>query len=1267
MMLRLCSASLCEMAETLLEYAGQRNTTSDGTPCVHWQDPDTNHTVASYRKEDFPGGDMRHNYCRNPGHSQSSLWCYTNKSGSSYGHCSVPQCPTGLLHFHESDEAIPSLEYCYNPEIHGPSSFNQTREALQKFCNDTVLASCYTGSYMAAVSIVCDVCGPPPKVARMKSPDGVYRANDSATYTCDDDFYPISDGPTTITCRSDLTWTDLPEKSLRCEQKKNVSGEGDTNPATLNELTDDNVTSCVDLTSGMYNLHLGRRVEVGMLTLHFDNGSLSLPHSMSATVVMETGAPKNCSEVNISTLTTMTCPQYPVGKEVQILIESDDSSHFRLCEWRVFGRNRDTAANPLECLQSENGLDYKGDLNFTRTGRTCLRWDAAPTILSADLFPDASLADVGNKCRNPIGYVRDGPWCFINNTDADWELCVIRQCSEWCYFNGGLFDYAGTVNSTGDRACLAWPNDTDKGLIRAQDFSDNSMDHNFCRNPDRSEIQPWCYVNDPCKKRVTCAELNSCGVNVMTIKGFAPSVTECYNPSTRSITTFNTSETAYKEECLSVMQSAVTATCFGNDTLSGNPVAVNIECETCLYPRPVPGLFVDGSRPYEVGSNALYRCPRGQVIGNITCVAAGHWSEVNFTLSDCYGTCPPPPDLPRLTAPNVLYKAGQSVTYTCRDGLYPIGGDTTVTCIWDEAQNASDWSNIPEEGDHFTSGQLQDLVDDDVSSCVEVASGNYTLMVKTRLEVEAMSLHFNLSAESILGSVHVDVLKNQSAKFCGETSDLNNITYITCTRAPVGNGVRIQLSHDSGDSANFSLCEIRVFGRRFRAASKDALQCLRSPRGLAYKGGMNFTWSGRTCLRWDSPDTTNISASKFPDATIRQAGNKCRNPSDVRRGPWCFVNTTHPKWEYCHVPLCGESDGETDHNYCRNPDRSESGPWCFTSANETENCSVSECATTISFHHEVLKPAVEACYNPATNQMSSFSESRAAYQAICPTIPNLNVTTFCYLNTSAADNSTRIDMVAILMRCDEKRKKKYPLIPCDCNVAKNLKELTPQKAQERAEQFKKDLQLDAKTLAKAKRRKISAKNMKAAHKYCLGMESRTDTLRRIASGRRRRRRENQGQVSVIEEQSPGNDDAAQASVLNKDETADNMSITRRRVQKPGPSAAPREDARPSGLPAWASIEEPGPSRPRDDLNQDPFPHARIPPSIVPGRPRPDGNSYDSSDDSSDDGPMMCRARASLQQKPKTTTVVVDLEMLPRRTQLREQTTPDSPEEPESYI
>ncbi|KAK7475682.1 hypothetical protein BaRGS_00033053 [Batillaria attramentaria] len=248
---------MCEMPNALFEYDGEKNTTSDGTPCVHWQDPDTNHTVASYRKEDFPGGDMRHNYCRNPGRSQSSLWCYTNKSGSSYGHCSVPQCPTALLHFHESDEAIPNLEYCFNPVTQASSTFHNIREALQKFCNDTVQALCYTGSYMVAISISCDVCGPPPKVARMKSPDGVYRANDSATYTCDDDFYPISDGPTTITCQ----WTNYASQGgARAE---------DASLSTLSELTDDDVTSCVSLDSRTYTLHLVSEVEVGVVTFHF--------------------------------------------------------------------------------------------------------------------------------------------------------------------------------------------------------------------------------------------------------------------------------------------------------------------------------------------------------------------------------------------------------------------------------------------------------------------------------------------------------------------------------------------------------------------------------------------------------------------------------------------------------------------------------------------------------------------------------------------------------------------------------------------------------------------------------------------------------------------------------------------------------------------------------------------------------------------------------------------------------------------------------------
>nr|KAG5691153.1 hypothetical protein BaRGS_032149 [Batillaria attramentaria] len=229
-------APMCEMPNALFEYDGEKNTTSDGTPCVHWQDPDTNHTVASYRKEDFPA--------------------------------------TALLHFHESDEAIPNLEYCFNPVTQASSTFHNIREALQKFCNDTVQALCYTGSYMVAISISCDVCGPPPKVARMKSPDGVYRANDSATYTCDDDFYPISDGPTTITCRSDLTWTDFPEQSLRCEKWTNYASQGgaraeDASLSTLSELTDDDVTSCVSLDSRTYTLHLVSEVEVGVVTFHF--------------------------------------------------------------------------------------------------------------------------------------------------------------------------------------------------------------------------------------------------------------------------------------------------------------------------------------------------------------------------------------------------------------------------------------------------------------------------------------------------------------------------------------------------------------------------------------------------------------------------------------------------------------------------------------------------------------------------------------------------------------------------------------------------------------------------------------------------------------------------------------------------------------------------------------------------------------------------------------------------------------------------------------
>ena len=41
----------------------------------------------------------------------------------------------------------------------------------------------------------------------------------------------------------------------------------------------------------------------------------------------------------------------------------------------------------------------------------------------------------------------------------------------------------------------------------------------------------------------------------------------------------------------------------------------------------------------------------------------------------------------------------------------------------------------------------------------------------------------------------------------------------------------------------------------------------------------------------------------FPDATLSEAGDFCRNP-DFAMAPWCYTENAEWEWEYCDLPLC---------------------------------------------------------------------------------------------------------------------------------------------------------------------------------------------------------------------------------------------------------------------------------------------------------------------------------------------------------------------------
>lgn len=70
--------------------------------------------------------------------------------------------------------------------------------------------------------------------------------------------------------------------------------------------------------------------------------------------------------------------------------------------------------------------------------------------------------------------------------------------------------------------------------------------------------------------------------------------------------------------------------------------------------------------------------------------------------------------------------------------------------------------------------------------------------------------------------------------------------------------------------------------------------------GISYRGVMNVSISGLTCLRWSHQ--FHIPLSEYPELV---AHNYCRNPGGQERQPFCF--TEQNKREFCSIYKCGEA------------------------------------------------------------------------------------------------------------------------------------------------------------------------------------------------------------------------------------------------------------------------------------------------------------------------------------------------------------------------
>ena len=87
--------------------------------------------------------------------------------------------------------------------------------------------------------------------------------------------------------------------------------------------------------------------------------------------------------------------------------------------------------------------------------------------------------------------------------------------------------------------------------------------------------------------------------------------------------------------------------------------------------------------------------------------------------------------------------------------------------------------------------------------------------------------------------------------------------------------------------------------------STPDITCKLTFNGTTYKGNVNMTASGLPCQRWDSQLPHfhyNNDPLAFPDDTMDEAANNCRNP-DASITLWCYT-TTSMRYDYCAIPMC---------------------------------------------------------------------------------------------------------------------------------------------------------------------------------------------------------------------------------------------------------------------------------------------------------------------------------------------------------------------------
>ena len=91
--------AVLECIETDKTYIGRRHCTQSGRSCQPWSNQ-TPHKHKFTNDTMFPDGSViaASAYCRNPGLSRDSPWCYTQDENVDWEYCDLPKCSGNNIH-----------------------------------------------------------------------------------------------------------------------------------------------------------------------------------------------------------------------------------------------------------------------------------------------------------------------------------------------------------------------------------------------------------------------------------------------------------------------------------------------------------------------------------------------------------------------------------------------------------------------------------------------------------------------------------------------------------------------------------------------------------------------------------------------------------------------------------------------------------------------------------------------------------------------------------------------------------------------------------------------------------------------------------------------------------------------------------------------------------------------------------------------------------------------------------------------------------------